>query len=220
MHPPSALSNLAGLAGLDLGAALSTAQSGDYGARLDLLEAANDQLKQRLTDQWGQTDLQVKLSMDETVLRIFVSTMGGASFPIAERSDGLRSFVSLVAFSARIRRDPKPILLVDEAETHLHYDAQADLVRVFALQTIAAQVIYTTHSAGCLPEDLGTGVRVLAPSVAPDRTEIRNAFWAGGGGFSPLLLGMGASVLAFSAARFAVICEGGADLFPAPIAPA
>jgi predicted ATP-dependent endonuclease of OLD family len=54
-----------------------------------------------------------------------------------------------------------PILLLDEIETHLHYDAQADLAQMLAKQEIVAKVIYTTHSMGCLPEDLGTGVRFI-----------------------------------------------------------
>ena len=38
-----------------------------------------------------------------------------------------------------------------------------EAARLLAEQTAAGQVIYTTHSAACLPEDLGLSVRVVEP---------------------------------------------------------
>lgn len=135
------------------------------------------------------------------------------------RSDGLRQFVALVAFVERYAKESPPVLLIDEAERHLHYDAQADLVRVFTEQQAAAKIIYTTHSAGCLPKDLGTGVRVIEPTGPKDvssdqwdRSKVRNWFWTESPGFSPLLLGMGAGSFAFAATRFALITEGISDV--------
>jgi predicted ATP-dependent endonuclease of OLD family len=112
----------------------------------------------------------------------------------------------------RAGRRVKPILLVDEAETHLHYDAQADLVTVFTRQDAAAQVIYTTHSAGCLPEDLGTGVRILEPVPGTNHSRVADKFWKEDPGFFPLLLGMGATTLAFFPTRSALITEGASEL--------
>jgi predicted ATP-dependent endonuclease of OLD family len=106
-------------------------------------------------------------------------------------------------------------LLVDEAESHLHYDAQADLIRVFSQQRSAAKVIYTTHSAGCLPQDLGTGVRVVVPADNGS-SKLRNHFWTEGPGFSPLITAMGASVLALTPTRFAVIGEGPSEAIMLP----
>jgi predicted ATP-dependent endonuclease of OLD family len=118
-------------------------------------------------------------------------------------------------------------LLVDEADVHLHYDAQADLIQVLESQDEAAKVIYTTHSAGCLPQDLGRGVRIVVPTYRRDGDRTRetddsrvvNWFWTDeieGTGFSPLLIGMGASTFAFSSARRAVIAEGAADAILLP----
>ncbi len=106
------------------------------------------------------------------------------------------------------------ILLIDEVETHLHYDAQADLVQMLAKQEIVTKVIYTTHSVGCLPEDLGTGVRFIESKEPVSFTSrIENAFWnSGSSGFSPLLFGMGASTLAFIPLRNAVVTEGPSDM--------
>ena len=81
--------------------------------------------------------------------------------PFRERSDGLRQFVALVALAAHQPNPVPPILLIDEVETHLHYNAQADLIEVPTEQNAARQIVYTTHSAACLPQDLGLGVRVV-----------------------------------------------------------
>jgi predicted ATP-dependent endonuclease of OLD family len=123
--------------------------------------------------------------------------------------------VALTTFVAVQDETRDLVLLIDEAETHLHHDAQADLVRVFGLQRAADSIIYTTHSAGCLPEDLGTGIRVVR-RTSDTRSDVSNSFWIEGGGFSPLLLGMGASALVFSAVRRAVVAEGATDLILLP----
>lgn len=118
---------------------------------------------------------------------------------------------------APVRKNERPvILLVDEAENHLHYDAQADLVNVFTSQNLAQQVIYSTHSAGCLPEDLGAGIRVVSPIVESEQSEVKNWFWQTGAGFTPILLGMGATSLAFSSVRSVVIAEGATELILLP----
>jgi predicted ATP-dependent endonuclease of OLD family len=120
-----------------------------------------------------------------------------------------------VAFLAQEAYERPPVVLVDEAETHLHYDAQADLVRVFSEQDAAAMVIYTTHSAGCLPLDLGLGVRAVV-AEPNDTSKISNSMWELGSGLSPILLAMGASVLAFTRARRAIIGEGASEALLLP----
>jgi hypothetical protein len=67
-----------------------------------------------------------------------------------------------------------------------------------------------------LPEDLGAAIRVVAPVPDSERSEVRNWFWEESPGFSPLFLGMGASALAFTTVRRAVIAEGAADLILLP----
>jgi len=146
-------------------------------------------------------------------------------FDIDEHSDGLLQFVALRSFVEEERREGRPIvLLIDEAETHLHYDAQADLVSVFEEQSEALAVIYTTHSAGCLPRDIGVGIRAVAPAYADkdgvrkqtDISQIISSIWEQGQDFSPLLLLLGASAFAFSATRFAAITEGPSDAMLLP----
>jgi hypothetical protein len=108
--------------------------------------------------------------------------------------------------------------LIDELEQRLHYDAQADLVQVLQRQELAPKIIYTTHSAGSLPEDLGLGVHVVSKrGEAPHYSKIVNRFWEREEpGFSPLLVGLGASTLAFFPMRRALVAEGPSDMLLVP----
>jgi hypothetical protein len=214
-NPPPAIGNLAKLAGLDLGDLHATVARDDSGDVVRILAEANARLAEEFKG-WTQYPINVRFDNDIFVLRIHVSTAGGGFSKLDERSDGLKQFVALIALTAAEGRGAAPILLIDEAESHLHYDAQADLMQVFARQDTAAQIIYTTHSAGCLPEDLGAGIRVVEPLPASDHSRIRNRFWTNEPGYFPLLLGMGAATLAFVPVRDAVITEGASELVLLP----
>jgi energy-coupling factor transporter ATP-binding protein EcfA2 len=214
--PPAALSNLAQLADLDIAALVSAITDERLGEVEELVDRANSQLREYFETKWEQTRLAVAFSTSGTELRLFVRERTGSFWQLAERSDGLRWFVALVAYLHTRRVETTPILLIDEAEQHLHYDGQADLVRAFERQEAVADVIYTTHSAGCLPQDLGTGVRVVGRGEG-DASVIRNSLWGRddlreGAGFSALLMQMGASTFAFAATRRALICEGKTDV--------
>jgi predicted ATP-dependent endonuclease of OLD family len=182
----------------------------------ELVIKANDAFVELFRNRWSQANLKVYIRVNENVVHVFVQTANGRLIPISDRSAGLRQFIALLAFVESNRQEgQRVILLIDEAETHLHYNAQADLINIFTRQTFVEKIIYTTHSAGCLPLDLGTGVRVIEP-VGPEdkpreeweRSKINNAFWNVGPGFSPLLMAMGASSFVFAALRKAVIGEG------------
>ena len=176
---PPALRNLCSLAELDLAAVQEDIVSGRVPHVEAMFEAANARLKERFRETWRQSEVYPRLSTPlDGVMRIMVAVEGGAdySFP-EERSDGLRWFMALHAFLAA-RGKHEPVLLVDEAETHLHYDAQADLVDALMGQRIARQVIYTTHSVGCLPPDLGCGIRVILAAQDAERSRISNSYWS------------------------------------------
>lgn len=108
---------------------------------------------------WNQSKVTVHFKLDSNRLELWLTELDNAGkvTDIEERSDGLLMFVSLAAFVSSQRLAIPPILLIDEAETHLHFDSQADLVGVLLKQVEATQVFYTTRSPGCLPADLGTG---------------------------------------------------------------
>ena len=59
-------------------------------------------------------------------------------------------------------------------------------------------------------------MRVISPIEGRDRSKIKNWFWSEGPGFSPVLLGMGATALAFASMRRAVLAEGASDLILLP----
>lgn len=213
--PPTALLNLARVAGLDLEALHATVTNNDPARRASIIELANRELERTFSEAWTQSNLTVSLMVEGMMLRVQMREPEGAYYTsIDERSDGLRQFVALLAFTVLEDAQKTPVLLIDEAETHLHYDAQADLIQVLTKQDLVSKVIYTTHSIGCLPEDLGTGVRLIEVDKSDPRTSsIQNWFWQSRRpGFSPLLFGMGASTLAFIPVRNAVVAEGIADI--------
>lgn len=202
--PPAALANLARLAQLDL--RILKSRFGDMPQRQSLLDRANTRPKSVFHEAWHQSSLSVGLYADGNRLLVHAHDDGIGYTRIDERSEGARAYVALYCFLQVQASKRRTILLVDEAESHLHYEAQADLIRAFTRQR-DADVIYTTHSAGCLPEDLGTGIRVVEPG-AGRRSTLLDHFWSSERGFTGLLLAMGASALAFTPTRRAVIAEG------------
>lgn len=215
-NPPRALENFAELARLSLNAAAEAVNRGDYGQVEDLVRAADVELSDVFSTGWRQSVMEVQVRIDHHELRPLVQNRSGSFTGIGERSAGLQMFVALVGFLAKNQHGmSRPVLLIDEAETHLHYEAQADLIRVLSEQDAVAKVIYTTHSAGCLPLDLGAGIRSVEMD-ASDRSTINDSFWTAGPGLTPLLMAMGATVLAFTPTRRAVVGEGGTDAILLP----
>lgn len=213
---PAALANLLAVADLDLGALVIATEQGDFAAKESLIREANQRLEAAFAESWQQSSVSVQLGIEDRTLRVFASGEGRRVTSVAERSEGLRTFIALLCFMAARDVAFPPVLLIDEAEQHLHYDAQADLIRMLGRQIAATQVIYTTHSAGCLPQDLAA-VRVVAPGPTAERSVARNAFWeSDSAGFDSLLFAMGASTFAFAATRRAVIGEGPTEVVLLP----
>lgn len=219
-RPPQALVNLLTVAETTMNEVTQARDSGDVTRLRTLVTRANRRLEERLRSAWRQSDLTISIEVDGMTLLVLVDELdeAGARTAIAERSDGLRTFIALTCFLAAKSANPPPILLIDEAETHLHLDAQADLVDFLLNDVKASQVIYTTHSPGCLPPDLGTGVRLVQPSPQRrDASLLRGDFWdSKGAGFSPLLFAMGAGAAAFSTCRYALLAEGPSDMILLP----
>ena len=215
-EPPPALLNLTELAELDLAKLLDQIQSGLTGSARATIDAANDVLRE-VFSVWTQKPA-VTVSFDRSETSLLVHVQSGTAVPMkpGERSEGLRQFVGLVALTAGEDHNVPPTLLIDEAEMHLHYDAQADLMDTLAKQTTAGQIIYTTHSSACLPEDLGSSVRVVRGIGDEMRSEIDQQFWSDEVGLVPLLLAMGAGSMAFAPLRPAAIAEGGSELVLLP----
>jgi len=217
---PPALRNLLGLADTSLAELRKVRDSGDTTRLHNLLKKTNARLRIGLQPTWRQKQLAVHINVSGNQLQILVDELDddGERTDIAERSDGLRTFIALVCFLAARDIGIPPVLMVDEAETHLHYDAQADLVDVLLKHVKASSVIYTTHSPGCLPPDLGTGIRLVSPDPANgSASKFKGDFWGSHvPGFSPLLFAMGAGAAAFSVCRGAVLGEGATEMILLP----
>lgn len=214
--PPTALGNLCHLAAVNYETYRETAMDRERRDELQTLERAANAALEREFESWTQAQLSVEFRADPQGLQVqVVDKKTLRNVPFDQRSAGLRQFVALVAFTIRYKGFRPPVLLIDEAEMHLHYGGQADLIQVFERQTVAQAIIYSTHSIGCLPEDLGTTIRVAEPTE-PERTVLRDSFWEGGAGLTPLVLAMGATALAFTPSRFAVIGEGPSEAILLP----
>lgn len=218
--PPAALRDLLRIASITLPKLWEHVQVGDTTRRETMIDTGNARLLSFFSQAWNQSNITVRLNVNGNNLEVLVKELreDGPVTEIAERSDGLRTFVALAAFLGSGGWKVAPILLIDEAEMHLHFDAQADLVGVLLKSVDAEQVFYTTHSPGCLPSDLGTGIRLVAhdPGNA-SASKIRNNFWAGTEpGFAPLLFAMGAGAAAFSVCRKAVVAEGPTEMVLLP----
>ena len=208
--------NLAHLGGFDLSELAEAVVGGGLPEnREDILRKANRQLGELLSVKWSQSKLAVHLTVQGGTLEIYVASDDGGLYRWEDRSDGLRTYLALIAFLSSKDLTTPPVLVCDEAESHLHWDAQADLINVLYDQDMASQIVYTTHSPGCLPHDLGHGVRAVRPT-GPDRSTVENWIWATAAGFRPMLYHMGASSAALTPHRFAVATEGVADFILLP----
>lgn len=215
---PKSLANLLALAQVNLDSLLKAHSNGRNPEVRTILERANNELRKRLSPFWSQGEIEVRLNYDDANLNIGIVEKDGRHSDISQRSDGLRQFMALVSFLG-VRYSVKPIVLIDEVERTLHYDAQADLIQVLEEQSAAAKIIYTTHSAGALPSDLGRGAHLIKVDEGqPRHSKIENRFWSSNGstGFQPLLIGLGASTLAFFPTRRAVVCEGPSEMLLLP----
>ncbi len=214
---PAALGNLAGMAGLRLGELLTFVQTEDIARRDTRIAQANTRLDEIFADAWKQAHLAVQFSVDGPLLRIVLREDGDSITVFDERSAGLRMFVALIAFLKVHGSSRAVVLLIDEAENHLHIDAQADLVNMFVTQEHAIKIVYTTHSPACLPPDLGSGIRSVVPRSDDHQiSDVRNNFWQGAAGYSPLMLAMGAAAAAFTPVRCVVLAEGATEMILLP----
>lgn len=212
---PPALDNLARLASLNLAELVEAVKTGQVSRRDTLKNMANKTLATYFESAWNQSNRTVELNVESSTLRVNLREDGVYSSVFDERSAGMRMFVALNSFLARRDSGRPVVLLIDEAETHLHIDAQVDLVRMFAEQHQADKVVYTTHSPACLPPDLGVGIRAVVAGEG-ETSRVENSFWRNSTGFSPLMFAMGASAAAFTKARAAVIGEGATEMILLP----
>jgi predicted ATP-dependent endonuclease of OLD family len=213
---PNALRNLLTVAGTSIEEIRRALNEGISGYRT--LEGKINSALSSVSAYWSQSELRPHIGIAPNgLIDITIDDAEGYT-AITERSEGLRAFLALTCFLLTSGDDVPPILLIDEAERNLHYDAQGDLVRLLTNELPVDQVIYTTHSPGCLPLDLGNGIRIVARVTSDSRqSELRSNFWADNEpGFSRLLFAMGAEAAAFSALNKALLTEGPTEMILLP----
>ncbi len=209
--PSTALVNLLAAGGTTFEALASLAGRDDGREALAEEEKQVNLRLEELFHAWSQRRVCAVIEVDSNGVGVIGRDRAAPILdpPLLQRSEGMRTFAALLAFlyAKKAEWSNRPVLLVDEAELHLHYDAQADLVQVFDRQELGQCVIYTTHSVGCLPEDLGLGIVVVEES-GNERSRVSQSFWTGGPGITPVMLALGATALSFTPARRVIIGEG------------
>lgn len=221
--PSKPLAEIVRLSGLDLNQLKRAIDSNNNAIKTGLLADANEKLAELAKVAWKQSDAALYLTVDQYELNVLVRNVKDFELKdqfanFSARSDGYKQFVALQIFTF-LKKKSGSILLIDEIEHHLHYDAQADLIQILQNETSIGNVIYTTHSAGALPEDLGVGVRMVKwDDLKKKNSRVVNKFWHHqlADGFKPLLFGMGATTLAFFPTRRALIAEGPTEMLLLP----
>ena len=144
----------------------------DEGLANGIVARMNAQLERSLNlAKWWSQDHQFRLGITVRDFDIVftIRDRTGTEYSFAERSDGLKYFLSyLVQFLAHVRDRSKPeLLLMDEPDAFLSNRGQQDLLRVlhdFTLPTADApggQVVYVTHSPFLIDKNRGDRIRVL-----------------------------------------------------------
>jgi energy-coupling factor transporter ATP-binding protein EcfA2 len=140
----AAILNVLALAGTNW-TELAAAIDGDEGRKKTWVQKADRVAREKLAD-WRQQGAELRLSfnINGRALTLLMEMSGDEYIAIDQHSDGLRQFIALRALIELRDFDVDPIVLIDEADTHLHYDAQADLVRVLEAAEGVSKIIYTT----------------------------------------------------------------------------
>src|SRR5205085_11316867 len=109
---PPALENLARVAGIDIRAFIRAINADDAPEIAKLKSKANDELKKRFDENWSQSGVHVAFDFLNKEIQVLVREENYNFTRLAERSDGLRQFVALQAFTT-CERAEDPILLID-----------------------------------------------------------------------------------------------------------
>ena len=144
----------------------------DQGLANGIMSSMNDQLERSLNlAKWWSQDRRFRLTVAvrEFDLVFTIRDRTGSEYSFAERSDGLRYFLSyLVQFLAHVGdRARSEILLMDEPDAYLSNQGQQDLLRVlqeFTYPTGGApggQVVFVTHSPFLIDKNRADRIRVL-----------------------------------------------------------
>jgi AAA15 family ATPase/GTPase len=216
---PNVIHNLLSIGGIEF----NDVRNDFYNVSADLARSKLVKAERIITEifkkWWTVSNLEIRFRIEGEQIYVNIINSSNHDFTgISERSDGFRWFLCLMAALEGVREySSRPVvLLIDEAESHLHYEAQARLAHFLSTQTLARHVIYTTHSPGCLPNDL-SAIRAIIPNADNTSSHIESRVWSGAGkDFKRFFWLLGAENFAFTAARNVLITEGEADFLLLP----
>jgi len=157
--------------------------SGREGQVEAVVGAMNSAIRDNLNVQrWWTQDREFDLVLEarEHELAFTIRDRTGSTYSFAERSQGLRYFLSyFVQLTAHRLTQVRPdILLLDEPDAFLSSVGQQDLLRVlhdYALPedgTTGSQVIYVTHSPFLIDKNAPERIRVLDKGAEDEGTRV------------------------------------------------
>ena len=161
----------------ELSEAIADGQEGYANA---LVERINEQIERSLNFRrwWVQDrDFSLRVAPRERDLVFTIRDRTGTEYTFAERSSGLKYFLSyLIQSQAHRPTAQERILLMDEPDTYLSAEAQQDLMRI--LRDLAeeqpgrpaVQVVYVTHSPFLIDKNHAERIRVLEKGRGRDGT--------------------------------------------------
>ena len=145
-----------------------------------LVERINDQIERSLNFRrwWVQDrDFSLRVAPRERDLVFTIRDRTGTEYTFAERSSGLKYFLSyLIQSQAHRPGTEERILLMDEPDTYLSAEAQQDLMRILRdlaedqPDRPAIQVVYVTHSPFLIDKNHAERIRVLEKGRGRDGT--------------------------------------------------
>ena len=145
---------------------------GNEGLASAIVSSMNRQLESslNLARWWSQDDqFRITLAIRDFDLVFTIRDRTGSEYVFAERSDGLRYFLSyLVQLQTHMREMSRSeILLMDEPDTYLSNSGQHDLMRILQEfsdhvdSPLSRQVLYVTHSPFLIDKNRADRIRVL-----------------------------------------------------------
>jgi predicted ATPase len=166
----------------ELSDALASGREGQVEAVVGAMNAAiRDNLN---VQRWWTQDREFDLILEarEHELAFTIRDRTGSTYSFAERSQGLRYFLSyFVQLTAhRLTQSRPDILLLDEPDAFLSSVGQQDLLRVlrdYALPedgSAGSQVVYVTHSPFLIDKNAPERIRVLDKGAEDEGTRVVN----------------------------------------------
>ncbi|MBD8737614.1 ATP-dependent nuclease [Sphingomonas sp. CFBP 13706] len=176
----SLLVDLAGIDPVAVGELANAIADGAEGYANALVERINAQIEQALNFRrwWVQDrDFSLRVATREHDLVFTIRDRTGTEYTFAERSSGLKYFLSyLIQSQAHRPITSERILLMDEPDTYLSAEAQQDLMRILRdlsedqPDRPAVQVVYVTHSPFLIDKNHAERIRVLEKGRGRDGT--------------------------------------------------